>query len=474
MSVDMNKMRRGFQREQRAGEYLQLEQGETLLYIHPQCRADDKFEPTDGVNYVPVVIHYGVGKGRPGKDGKSSKGSMVASLDPELNTIIEHPFVKRILKKSKKKLTGKCPIAKALASGTLDDDEANEMRASTRYVWGVTPIGHRAAASSEFTKLAPKPSVLMCGKTVFDGIMEVFFDNGDITDPEAAVLVIVKRDGKDMTTKYAVRADPASLKKPRKIGSEARTAVAKALKEDGDCDLFKVVANMIKSTAEVEALMTGVRTEDVDSLDDEEDETPAPKKKPAAVDEDAEDDGEADLADDEEETEDEDEEEVAAPPPPKTKTGKPAAKPVPAPLATDEEEDDADSDDEDEGDDDVADDGADDDDSVDDEDDDSAASDADDEDEVEEEAEEPAPPPAPKPAKVAAVAKPGKATAKPAAAAPAPAVPAKPSKVAKPTPKPVATPAEDDDDLGLGEIDAELARIEAAKPAAAAKPKKTK
>jgi hypothetical protein len=334
MTVDMKKMKRGYQQQQRGGEFLTLDAGETLLYIHPQCRPDDKWEPTDGVNYVPFVVHYGLGK---------HKG-MIASLNPELNPIIEHPFIKRYLKKRKIHLTGVCPAKEFLESGDLDGDELDEARANTRYLWGVTPIATRSDSSDEWRNLTPKPSVLFVGKTLYDGIMEVFFDNGDITDPNAAIFVIVGRVGKDKNTKYKVRVDPESLKKPRKLSKELRAQITKAIAEDGDCDLFKIVSNIIKSPAEVEALISGVKTsDDGDDDDDEDDEDAKPKKSKPAEDDD-EDDGEEALEDDDDEppaktkvkdkpAEDDDEDDEPAedddeddePPPPKAK---PKAKPA--------------------------------------------------------------------------------------------------------------------------------------------------
>ena len=289
--VDVDKMRKGYQREQRGGEFFTLDVGETLLYIHPQCRADDSWEPTDGVNYAPVVVHFKVGK----------KEGMVVSLDPELNPIIEHPFVKRLLKKAKKRLTGRCPLKEALDNGALDDDEADQSRAQTRYLWGCTPLYHRGDSSEEWRKLPGTPSVLFAGKTIFDGIMELFFDNGDITDPNAAILCKIKRVGKDMSTKYTISADTASLKKPKALPPPTKAAIAKAIMEEGDCDLFRIVANMVKTPAEVEALLAGTVVSETpdDDWDDDDDEPAKPAKakpkKPAAGDDD--DDGEGDLDD---------------------------------------------------------------------------------------------------------------------------------------------------------------------------------
>jgi len=296
--VDMGKMRKGYQDQQRAGEFYNFEKGDTLLYIHPQCRQDDKYEPTDGVNYVPVVVHYDVGK----------KKAMVVSHDVEINPIVEHPFVKRILKKKKVKLAKECPVKREIEDGGLDDDEADRSRAQTKYLWGATPISHRSDASEPWRKLEPKAAALLTGKTVYDGIMEVFFDNGDITDPKAAILVKVNRQGTKLKTKYKVAGDPDTLKKPMKLGKALRAILKKTMKEGGDLDLFKIVANMIKGEADIEAILAGVKTseEPDDDFDDDDDDSDDDDEPDEDEGEDSDDDDDDDDEPDEDEGEDSD------------------------------------------------------------------------------------------------------------------------------------------------------------------------
>lgn len=376
--VDMKKMRKGYEENQRGGDMIQFDPGETLVYIHPECRKDDTYEPTAGVNFVPVVVHYGIGKNR----------GMAVSLDPESNPIITHPFVKAFLKKKKVRLTGKCPVKAALEKGDIDDDAADEMRPQTKFIWGMTIIAHRNKASEEWRRVSPKPGIYMAGKTVFDGIMEAFFDNGDITDPDGAILLKIGREGKGMTTKYTVKVDATSLKKPFKLGPKFKAILSKALAEGGDCDLFRFVSNMVKSPSEVQALLAGVKVsddaDDIDDIDDDdeesldedesdedEDDAPPPKKSKAHAkakskskpkddeddededddplppeddDEDDEDDeAELDDSDDSADDDEDDDEDVPAPKKPasKPKAAPAKAKKAPAkPTKDDDDEDD--------------------------------------------------------------------------------------------------------------------------------------
>jgi hypothetical protein len=356
MAFDVDKARKYQESQQRGGDFLQFDTGDTLVYVHPGCRTDeDTFEPTTGLNFVPVVVHYGIG-------GKA----MAVSLDPETNPIISHPFIKANLKKKKVRLTGECPVKEALEDGTLEGDDADNSRPQTRYMFGMTPLKYRRKSSMEWSDLEAKPSIAFVGKQIMDGILACCFDNGDISDPAAAYLLRITKEGKDRNTKYSVKAEPSSLKKPFVLPKALAAKIEKAIADGGDCDTFKIVANMIKPPDEVKALLAGVKVshdadDDEGEEEDDEDELPKPKTKAKAP-----------PADEEEEEEeapkpkpkakkptpppaDEEEEEEEEAPKPKAKKKptpppdeeeeeeEPPAKPVlkkkPAPPADDEEED---------------------------------------------------------------------------------------------------------------------------------------
>jgi hypothetical protein len=348
MAVNMGKMRKGYESQKRGGDFFTFEQGDTKCFIHPPCREDDTYEPTEGLNYIPVVVHYNVGK----------NNAMVVCQDPETNPIIEHPFVKAFLKKKKIKLDGECAVCAEIASGEMDDDEADDSRPQTRYMWGITPLEQRSSKTDDWRRLNPKPCVAMVGKTLYDGFMELFFDNGDISDMAAAILGKVNRVGKGpRDTKYKVTADVQSLKKPLKLDSKLAKVIAKALAEGGDCDLFKIIANMVKSPAAVRAALTGVAVDESDEDDDDVEDTDDTEPdedgdEGEGEDEEPEEDESGDEGEGEDESGDEDEgegedEEPEELPKPKVKSkGKPATKPSNKPKAKAKPQPD---DDEDEG-----------------------------------------------------------------------------------------------------------------------------
>jgi hypothetical protein len=242
------------------GDFYKFDAGDTLIYVCPPCREGDEYEPTKGTPYVPIGVHYGIG------------GSMVPSLDPDDNPIIDHPFVKKELKKAGKKLTGKCPVKAAIEGEQLTDEEADNSKLSVRYLWAVKPLGFRKSKKKDakFMDLDDDFSVLMMGPQLNDALIEIFEENGDITDPDAAIRVVVsKSEGGGKQIAYKARAYAPDLKKPFALSKKEKAGLYKAL-ENG-VDLFRLVASLIKPPSKVLELLG-------DAGDDEDDEDEKPKK----------------------------------------------------------------------------------------------------------------------------------------------------------------------------------------------------
>ena len=355
------------------GEFFSFEEGETLVYVHPPCRDDDEYEPTAGFMFVPIVVHYSV--------NPEGKGFAV-SLNKETNPILEHPFLKPYLKKKKIRLRGRCPIAESLEADDLTEDEAKERRPQTKYLWGFTPFRHRQndKRSTPWAPLSQEPTVALLGKQIHEGIMDVFEDHDDISDPDNAVLIKIKRQGKGRTTSYevvvATKKDVDGIgggtpSDPLELDKKAKAKLNRALQDQ--CDLFRIAGNMVKPANELEAMLSGVKVsvEDEDDDEDDLDDEPAPrrrktasKKKPREEPEDDEDDDEDDLEEedppprkkrpsrkrpsrkrsepeDEEDEDEEDEDEDEEDPPPKKKR---PSKKRPSKKRAEPEDDDEDDD----------------------------------------------------------------------------------------------------------------------------------
>lgn len=263
MGVNLDKMRQAYEDAQK-GDLWTPDEGETLLYVHPPCRDDDKHEPTEGLCYVPVVIHYSVGR----------DNAAVMCLDRKENTLLDHPVIVEMLKKRGVQLGEKleCPVDKAIFKGQIAGDDAKDSRAQERWLWGVTPISFSRKFGGTHTKLPPEPTPYMCGWKVFSAIMAAFSECGDITDPDSAVLFKLQRKGTGLMTKYdGCGADLATVKSPMRLDKATRRLVREAMQPEGDCDLFAIAASFAKSEAEAQAAVTGIRV-----VTDEPDE-PEPK-----------------------------------------------------------------------------------------------------------------------------------------------------------------------------------------------------
>lgn len=269
MALKIDKMKKAYQDSKQGGEFWSPDEGETKVYLLPPCREDDKWEPTEGLNYIPIAVHFGVGR----------ENKMIVCLDAEQNPIIRHQFVIDALKKSGKivdKDKG-CPVCKAIHDGRMGEEDAARSRFQMRFMWGVIPINYARRIGAKPADLDPKAFVYMCGKSVYDGFMKVIYEAGDITDPAGAVFVKIEKTGTGMTTKYKVSPDIESLKTPVQLPKSMKRIILDAIKLGGDCDLFKIAGGLIRGTAEVAAVLSGVKTEEEDDKEGEEEAGPVRK-----------------------------------------------------------------------------------------------------------------------------------------------------------------------------------------------------
>lgn len=261
MGIDAEKMRkRAEEREAESGfggTYYKFKQGQTLCYVCPPSEGYTESELTDGYPYLEVVMHYNVGPNK----------RPVPSLSQAL---LQHPALARSLAARKKggfdpSEVTEDPVADALAAGTLSD----ECVASSRYYWSLIPWAHRESAGKPWQPLPHKPVPLIASITMQKGlegaVVEAQLDAGlDITDPEAAVFVVVDRKGTDKKTKYDVKLDTRTSRKPEKLPADVVSAVQKAIAEGGSCNLFRIAANNFKSPDKARAIVEGIETDDDD------------------------------------------------------------------------------------------------------------------------------------------------------------------------------------------------------------------
>lgn len=265
MPVDRKKLKQRQAESARGGEFTKFVEGEEIVYLHAPCEPKDTDDLTKDLPWLEVGTHY-----RVSADFKS-----VVCLDLDHNPIIKHPIVQKFLEERKNTpavdMAAGCPVCQKLPDMTSEERSDRVMQ--VRYLWGMTSLGFRRRKSDDFNMEAtPKPAVWMGGSTIHSGFQDAFSDD-DITNPEGAMYVIVGREGTGArSTKYKVEKDMPSFRKPTKLPKPLASAIRQAM--EGDCNLFRVVANLIRGTDEVRAAVAGIAIAGDDRVVEEPSEIP--------------------------------------------------------------------------------------------------------------------------------------------------------------------------------------------------------
>lgn len=254
MGVNLKKLReRKEEADSKRGnvEYWQIPPGENLLYVAPPLPGDD-------LMFIETAVHYDVGPEK----------RMVICLDEERNPVLKDPRVKKLLAGRDKDISDGCAVCQR-----LDDGDSKAGRESqSRYYFAVVPLKYRKSSTKKWREAddADELRILACGYTIWGGITDAFINNGDISDPNAAILVVVSREGTGMKTKYTISVDANSVREGGiAMPKSVRALVTNAIQEGESGDLYRIVANSVRSSAEVAALVDGVELEDSDDDDDD-------------------------------------------------------------------------------------------------------------------------------------------------------------------------------------------------------------
>lgn len=334
MGVNMDAMRKDKEKRKRessfgADSFSPKDTGQYLLYVAPPCRDDD-------LPYVQCNVHYGVGE----------KNRMLASLDFATNKIMADARVQEFLDKRQEDDDSftppdgsePCPLDLETQRRKKAGDKRgfDDIKVNKRFIWNVVPMGYRKRNTDDWEEPDElKLCTFWSGTMAWNAIMDVFLEEGDISDPTKAVLVKFTREGKGMKTEYKATADSDTIREPMSLPKALRKLIAEELKAGGRNDLYKVAADAVEDYDTIKKMLTGVSEEEDEEWDewdeDEEEEKPAPKKRQAKK--------PARKRRPAPKDEDDDDEEEEKP--------KPKRKRRPAPPPEDDEEDDSDGDDDD-------------------------------------------------------------------------------------------------------------------------------
>jgi len=246
------------------GDFWKLDEGDYLVYVHGLVYPDDDFEETSGLNFIRVAVHY-------------VENSPKVCLDPEVNPIIKHPIIKQMLleRETPIKIKGKegCPICQAIRNGDIPKDQVKGVMHSDKWIFGLTPMFYRKSKVKKYEELDFEPKIYLAGVSVFNDLTDEIIDLSpvDPTDPRNATLMQFSRTGKSFgKTKYKVQA----ARETTKLNKEQRRIIADVMQPGGDCDIFRVAANLIKPASELRELISGVEVEDEDGTEDNNTGTP--------------------------------------------------------------------------------------------------------------------------------------------------------------------------------------------------------
>lgn len=274
MAVDMSRMRKDRKKAdkpKRDGvDILKFEEKEYLLYICPPVHDEDP------IPYVEAQAHFGLG---PNKrmvincDGLEGHAPFVAALGRKPlpgGSVEEGPHYDWSTARAGWK------VAERYAA----KHRANKrIQLKDRWYFGAVIIATRTHPHDEWDlEDAPPYNVISAGKTIYEGITDAFFDVGDITDPDKAVFIKIRRTGQGLDTKYSVTTDTDTLRKPAQIDDDLWERLEALLVPNGDGDLYKLLAQFVRTAEQVEDILEGR-----DGNDEEKGSSPPRRSAPAVA-----------------------------------------------------------------------------------------------------------------------------------------------------------------------------------------------
>lgn len=228
--------------------FFDFDEGTTLVYVCPPTEA------MKGIPYVRVDRHRGVGPG--------SRPTPVICLHPE-NPVLSNPEVLRYLAERKIGLSGKCPTCVLLDSETppagYTEERLGQMGFKPAYFMALIPWARlgKDNAVQPYSEAEKIPRISIMGPQCWDAVCKVIEETGDVTDPNAAVLVRVHRGPKNSQPLYTASADVDTVRVAMVLPKPQKALLRKAQEPGGDLDLYRCIAYMIKDEATMTALLRG-------------------------------------------------------------------------------------------------------------------------------------------------------------------------------------------------------------------------
>ena len=257
VSQDTLRKRRKEAKERGGSSFLRFkEEGQYLVYLAPPCRPDMD-DP-----FVEMLVHN-VGKGKAYKP--------VPCLS-ERNEILRDERVLEHIEQGIDIFSDGCPRCDARDEATSDKAK-RDAGFKRQFFANMVVIGRRADSSKKWEKVEEddlRVQVANFGPKLWEQITDVVLDEGDITDVDHAVFLVITRSGKGQNdTEYRCIADRETIRKPAQLPDSLVEKLEEALAEGGRGDLFKVIAGQVKDRETIEDMAAG--KVEVDDDDDDSD-----------------------------------------------------------------------------------------------------------------------------------------------------------------------------------------------------------
>ena len=245
--VDIDAMKRD-KEDHEGGKGCNWPEGDCTAYVLPP-RVGSR------VPYAEYAIHR-VGAGR---------GNTVICFNPKRNPMLKNEKFVAIVNGMGIKIPKSCKICQKVEAEdlwTTNESEAMRISAKGRFIWLVIMWAKRASAKDNWSDISPKRvKPFYCPKAQWDEICDLFCDLGDITDPSKAKLFKMTRVGSKDKTRYSAAGDFATAGTPLVLSKEVRGIIAQAL-ANPELSYEKLIAELVVSQEEIDAMMQGVQTED--------------------------------------------------------------------------------------------------------------------------------------------------------------------------------------------------------------------
>jgi hypothetical protein len=117
----------------------------------------------------------------------------VICLNPdEEQAVVEHPaFVEALAARNDGAgvdISDGCPTCQDIAAGQYKE-AGKAVKLKSRYFWNIVPIKFRTDARAPWKAVTPADQVRPCptSYTLWDGIMDQYANEGNVSDPDAAI-----------------------------------------------------------------------------------------------------------------------------------------------------------------------------------------------------------------------------------------------------------------------------------------------